>query len=138
MDSIIAGIKAYISSCSALSSIKVGKRFIDWTDESDSYGIMPDGEKQLRRFITGGGKYQYNFTLYIKKLNKGDAQLLSNAELLENVQNWCRGNNRKRLYPELPTGCTCTDITATNGGLIDTGEKNNTYQIQFTMLYTKG
>ena len=139
MDSIIAGVRAYISGCSALADFKVGKRFVDWTDDSDeNYGIMPDGEKVIRKFITGGGKYQYNFTLYIKRLSTSDAARLKNAELLEKVQRWCNANNLNKVFPQLPDGCTPTKITAENAMLIEQGIKNNTYQIQFTMLYTKG
>lgn len=138
MDSIIAGIKEYISGCDALSSFKSGKRFIDWTDDNgDNYGIMPDGEKVIRKYITGGGKMQYNFTLYIKKLSADDIQRLKNAELLENVQQWCSDNSRKGIFPELPTGCTPTKITAENAMIIEQSTKCNTYQIQFTMLYTR-
>lgn len=139
MDSIIAGVRAYISGCSALADFKVGKRFVDWTDDTDdNYGIMPDGEKPIRKFITGGGKYQYNFTLYIKRLSTSDAARLKNAELLEKVQHWCNANNLNKVFPQLPNGCTPTKITAENAMLIEQGIKNNTYQIQFTMLYTKG
>lgn len=139
MDSIIAGVRAYISGCSALADFKVGKRFVDWTDDTDdNYGIMPDGEKAIRKFITGGGKYQYNFTLYIKRLSTSDAARLKNAELLEKVQRWCNANNLNKVFPQLPNGCTPTKITAENAMLIEQGIKNNTYQIQFTMLYTKG
>ena len=138
-DSIIAGIKEYLNGCAALSDFKIGKRFIDWTDDSgDNYGIMPDGEKMLRKFISGGGKMQYSFTLYIKKLNKGDAQRIKNAELLEKVQRWCSGNNTAKIFPEMPKGCTPTKLTAENAMLIEQGVNNNTYQIQFTLLYTKG
>lgn len=138
-DSIIAGVRAYISGCSALADFKVGKRFVDWTDDTDdNYGIMPDGEKAIRKFITGGGKYQYNFTLYIKRLSTSDAARLKNAELLEKVQRWCNANNLNKVFPQLPDGCTPTKITAENAMLIEQGIKNNTYQIQFTMLYTKG
>ena len=138
-DSIIAGIRAYINGCEALSGFKVNKRYIDWTDDSDNnFGIMPDGEKQLKKFITGGGKYQYNFTLYIKKLSEGDAQRLKNAELLEAVQRWCGGNNLAKAFPDMPKGCTPTKITAANAMLIEQGGNKNTYQIQFTLLYTKG
>lgn len=139
MDSIIAGVRDYISGCSALADFKVGKRFVDWTDDTDdNYGIMPDGEKAIRKFITGGGKYQYNFTLYIKRLSTSDAARLKNAELLEKVQHWCNANNLNKVFPQLPVGCTPTKITAENAMLIEQGIKNNTYQIQFTMLYTKG
>ena len=103
-----------------------------------NYGIMPDGEKAIRKFITGGGKYQYNFTLYIKRLSTSDAARLKNAELLEKVQHWCNANNLNKVFPQLPVGCTPTKITAENAMLIEQGIKNNTYQIQFTMLYTKG
>lgn len=138
-DSIISGIKSYINGCDALSGFKVGKRFIDWTDDSgDNYGIMPDGEKTVRKFITGGGKMQYNFTLYIKRLSTDDAVRLKNAELLEKVQRWCEKNNLEKVFPQLPSGCTPTKITAENAMLIEQGRNNNTYQIQFTLLYTKG
>lgn len=138
-ESIIKGVRAYINSCDALADFKVGKRFIDWTDDSDdNYGIMPDGEKAIRKFITGGGKFQYNFTLYIKKLSTSDAARLKNAELLEKVQRWCEGNNRNKVFPQLPSGCTPTKITAENAMLIEQGGNKNTYQIQFTLIYTKG
>ena len=138
-ESIIKGVRAYVNSCDALADFKVGKRFIDWTDDSDdNYGIMPDGEKAIRKFITGGGKFQYNFTLYIKKLSTGDAVRLKNAELLENVQRWCESNNLKKIFPEMPSGCTPTKITAENAMLIEQGGNKNTYQIQFTLIYTKG
>ncbi len=137
--SIISAVRAYISGCNALADFKVGKRFVDWTDDTDdNYGIMPDGEKAIRKFITGGGKYQYNFTLYIKRLSTSDAARLKNAELLEKVQRWCNANNLNKVFPQLPNGCTPTKITAENAMLIEQGIKNNTYQIQFTMLYTKG
>ena len=138
-ESIISGVRAYISSCNALADFKVGKRFVDWTDDSDeNYGIMPDGEKAVRKFITGGGKFQYNFTLYIKKLSTSDAQRIKNAELLENVQRWCEKNNLAKVFPQLPNGCTPTKITAENAMLIEQGKNNNTYQIQFVLIYTKG
>lgn len=139
MNSIIEGIRAYINSCDALADFKIGKRFIDWTDDSDdNYGIMPDGEKAIREFITGGGKFQYNFTLYIKRLSSSDAARLKNAELLEKVQRWCEENNRNKVFPQLPNGCTPTKITAENAMLIEQGGNKNTYQIQFTLIYTKG
>ena len=139
MNSIIEGIRAYINSCDALADFKIGKRFIDWTDDSDdNYGIMPDGEKTIRKFIAGGGKFQYNFTLYIKKLSTSDAVRLKNAELLEKVQHWCEENNRNKVFPEMPSGCTPTRITAENAMLIEQGGNKNTYQIQFTLIYTKG
>lgn len=138
-DSIISGIKEYINGCKELSGFKVNKRYIDWTDDSpDNFGIMPDGEKPIKKFITGGGKMQYNFTLYVKKLNTDDAQRLKNAELLEKVQRWCEKNNLEKVFPQLPSGCTPTKITAENAMLIEQGKNNNTYQIQFTLLYTKG
>lgn len=139
IESIINGVRAYINCCDALADFKVGKRFIDWTDDSDdNYGIMPDGEKAIRKFITGGGKFQYNFTLYIKRLSSSDAARLKNAELLERVQRWCEGNNLKKIFPEMPSGCTPTKITAENAMLIEQGGNKNTYQIQFTLIYTKG
>lgn len=138
-DSIISGIKEYINGCKELSGFKVNKRFIDWTDDSpDNFGIMPDGEKTVKKFITGGGKMQYNFTLYVKKLNTDDAVRLKNAELLEKVQRWCEKNNLEKVFPQLPSGCTPTKITAENAMLIEQGKNNNTYQIQFTLIYTKG
>lgn len=138
-ESIIKGVRAYINNCDVLADFKVVKRFIDWTDDSDdNYGIMPDGEKAIRKFITGGGKFQYNFTLYIKKLSTSDAARLKNAELLERVQRWCEGNNLNKVFPEMPSGCTPTKITAENAMLIEQGGNKNTYQIQFTLIYTKG
>ena len=138
-ESIIKGVRAYINSCDALADFKVGKRFIDWTDDSDdNYGIMPDGEKAIRKFITGGGKFQYNFTLYIKRLSSSDAARLKNAELLEKVQRLCDENNRNKVFPQLPSDYTPTKITAENAMLIEQGGNKNTYQIQFTLIYTKG
>lgn len=138
-DSIISGIREYISGCGVLSDFKIGKRFIDWTDDSDNnYGIIPDGEKQLKSFITGGGKYRYGFTLYIKRLGESESTRLKNAELLEKVQRWCNENNIAKRFPSMPKGCTPTKISAENAMLIEHRANNNTYQIQFSLLYTKG
>lgn len=137
-NSIISGIREYINSCEYLREFKLGKRFIDWTDDSDdNFGIMPDGEKIVKKFISGGGKIQYNFTLYLKKLSSSDAARIKNAELLENVQKWCNNNSLEKIFPEMPVGCTPTKIVAENAMIIEQGTKNNTYQIQFTLLYTK-
>lgn len=138
ISSIISSIGKYLNSCNVLDCFTAKNRHIDWTDESnDNYGITPDGEKQLRKFISGGGKYQYNFTLNIRKLKQSDAQRLKNAELLEQLQHWCEEQTMKKNLPVLPDGCIATKISAENAMLLEEGTSRNTYQIQFTMLYTK-
>lgn len=136
--SIISGIRTYIATCPALQIFSAKNRHIDFSDDScDSYGIIPDGEKVLRKFITGGGKMQYNFTLYVNRLSKDDAQRLANAELLESVKTWLDTQRAANNLPQLPTGCTPTKITAENAMLLETGSRTNTYQMQFILIYTK-
>lgn len=138
MDSIIAGVKEFLNGCDALQAFSIKNRHIDWTDEAnDNYGIMPDGEKTISKFLTGGGKRQYNFTLYVNKLSEGDAQRLKNAELLERVQTWCAKRTRDKKFPVLPEGCTPTKITAENAMLLEIGKSRNKYQIQFTLMYIR-
>lgn len=140
-DSIIAAVRAWLSECELLSEIPSKKRFIDWTAaDSENYGIFPDGDILLKKFINGGGKRQYNFTLYINRITAEDDMRLRNAAFLERLQNWCEDKTITHELPELPTGMSCTKIEAANGMLaeIPPGKKYGKYLIQFKLFYMKG
>lgn len=139
-DNIISAIREYISKAPALQSFSLKHRHIDFTDDSnDNYGIIPDGETTLKSFITGGGKMQYPFTLYISKLSNDDVVRINNAALLENLRTWCNQQTLLKSFPALPDGCTPVRITAENGMLLNSGvgNKRATYQIQFKLIYLK-
>lgn len=133
-NSIISAVREYMNGCTALQDFAAKNRHIDWTDETNnSYGIYQDGEKVVKKFIGGGGKMQYSFTLYVRKVSATDAQRLQDAELLERVQKWCNDNSLGKILPQLPAGCTPTKIVAENAAMVDKG----VYQIQFNLFYVK-
>lgn len=138
--SIISGIRKWLNGCELFSEIPSGRRHIDWTDsENENYGIAPDGDIMLRKFINGGGKRQYSFTLYINRFSAEDEQRLKNAEFLERLQRWCEDMSREHKLPQLPEGMTASGVEAENGILteIPKNKKYGKYLIQFKMIYIR-
>ncbi len=139
-NSIISAIKKWINGCELMSEISPKRRYIDWTDtDIASCGIVPDGDIVLRKFISGGGKHQYNFTLYVNRMTAEDDMRLKNAEFLERLQSWCEDKTISHELPDLPEGMTCTRVEASNGMLaeIGQGKKYGKYLIQFKLFYVK-
>lgn len=138
-DSIIAAVREWLGGCELLSEIPPKKRHIDWTDaDNENYGLFPDGDIVLKKFLNGGGKHQYSFTLYINKMTSEDDMRLRNAGFLERLQHWCEDKTIAHELPELPCG-TCTKIEAANGMLAETASrKYGKYLIQFKLYYMKG
>lgn len=140
-DSIISAVREWLSSCDILSEIPAKRRYIDWTDADNvNFGIMPDGDIPLKKFINGGGKHQYCFTLYINRMTAEDESRLRNAEFLERLQSWCEDRTIAHELPILPAGMTCTRVEAANGMLseIPPNKKYGKYLIQFKLIYMKG
>lgn len=138
-NSIISAVREWLAGCELLSEIPTGRRHIDWTDpENENFGIMPDGDVLLKKFISGGGKRQYNFTLYINKITAEDEQRLRNAAFIERLQEWCRINSVSKNLPQLPEGKNASRVEAENGMLGEISpkiKKWGKYLIQFKMIY---
>jgi len=137
--SMINAVREWLAGCPLLSEIPVHKRHIDWTDsEGVNYGIMPDGDTLLRKFISGGGKRQYHFTVYFNKISAEDAQRLENSEFIERLQAWCREKSLGGDLPVLTAGKNASRVDAENGMLAELNpvtKKWGKYLIQFKMIY---
>ena len=139
MSSMIKAVREYMAICPLLSEIPLKDRHIDWTsDTADNYGIFVDSDIPIRKFISGGGKYEYNFVLQFR-LTTNDFVNLENAEFIERLQGWCDSQTIAKKFPVLPHGCTPTKISASNGMLFerDKNGKTGLYQIQIKLNYIK-
>lgn len=137
--SIIEGVREYMAACPLLAEIPLKDRFIDWTDPTaNNYGIIIDSDVKIKSFITGGGKYEYNFFLQAR-LRAEDKKSLENAEWVERMETWCREQTAAKNFPKMPEGCTPTKLSASNGSLFERDKTGKTglYQIQFKLNYTK-
>lgn len=71
LSTMIQGIKEYIAACPLLKEIPLKARHVDWTSgDANNYGIMFDSDSLVKPFISGGGKREYNFTLFVRKFAK--------------------------------------------------------------------
>lgn len=137
--SVIDAVKIWLADCPLLAEIPVRKRHIDFTDsEGANYGIMPDGDTLLRKFISGGGKRQYHFTVYFNRISAEDVQRLENSEFIERLQVWCRKMSLADDLPVLAAGRKTLRVDAENGMLAELNpvtKKWGKYLIQFKMIY---
>lgn len=137
-DSIISAVRAWLNDCELLSEILPTRRHIDWTDsDNENYGIFPDGDITMKKFINGGGKHRYDFTLCINKMTAEDEQALRNAEFIERLQRWCRERSLAHELPELPGSMEPTRIEAECGMLTEIPQtrKYGKYIIPFKLFY---
>jgi hypothetical protein len=136
-NSIISGVRAYIAACPLLSEIAPNKRHVDWTDEDpDNYGIFPDNDDLLRRYISGSELRQYSFAVNSRRMSETDAKRLNNSEFLERFRWWIKQSG---LLPILPDGFTPIQIEAVKTTFLYFDEKRKTgvYQIQVNLEYKK-
>lgn len=140
MLSKIQGVREFMAACPLLAEIPLKDKHIDWTSDSAvNYGITVDSDNVIKKFISGGGKCEYNFALFVRKFAKQDAERLQNNEFMERLQDWISEQNAAKNFPVMPAGCTPTKLSAENGMLFERDKTNTTglYQIQFKLCYIK-
>lgn len=140
-DSIIKGVREFMAACPLLSELTIAQKkgYIDWVaDGNENYGIIIDTDVEVKRFISGGGKHEYNFVLQARLKNEDKAKL-DNAEWVERMSNWCADQSRAKNFPAMPKGCTPTKLTSANGMLFERDKTGKTalYQLQFKLNYNK-
>lgn len=138
MSSIIEGVREYIAGCPLLGLSDAKNLHINWTDsKADSHGIIPDGDITIKRFINGGGKHQYSFSLFVRRFSAADYDDLRNAEFIENLQRWCNEQSLAKMLPVLPDGLVPTRIEALNGMAFepDKSGKTGLFSVQFNLFY---
>ena len=137
--SIISGLTEYFKECPLLERIPPESSFVDWvSDTGCSYGIIPEGDSEIKKFISGGGKREYLFTLQIRLMaeNKRSAE---NPEWMEEMERWCASRNIKKNFPSMPEGYVPTKISAEKGVLYERDKTGKTglYKIRFRLNYIK-
>ena len=140
-DSIIKGVREYMAACPLLAELPIAnkKGYIDWvSDGNENYGIIIDADVEVKPFITGGGKHEYNFVLQARLKNE-DKAALDNAEWVERMSNWCAEQSKAKHFPDMPKGCTPTKLISANGMLFERDKpgKMALYQLQFKLNYIK-
>ena len=138
-ESIIEGLRDFFSECPLLEGIPPENRFIDWTpDREVSFGIIPEGDSEIKKFISGGGKYEYSFLLQIRLMAE-EKFSHENPEWMEKIKKWCEEKNSKKEFPHMRSGCTPTKISAEGGVLYERDKTGKTglYKIRFKLNYIK-
>ena len=138
--SIISAVREYLAGCPLLSLSNAKNLHISWTDDkAESHGIIPDGDIILKKYIGGGGKRQYSFSLFIRKFSATDFQALQNAEFLENLGRWCDEKSRLKELPALPERLVPIRIEALNGMAFEPDKTGKTglFSIQFNLYYNE-
>lgn len=139
-DSMIQSMRDYIASCPLMSMFDSKNRHIDWTDaDNENYGIFPDGDILKQSYIDGSEVRQYTCQITIRRFSKFDADRLKNNEFMEQLQEWFDTQLEEDNLPELPAGCSVSEISAANAILSELGitGKTGVYTIQIIMEYIK-
>ena len=135
MESIIEGLRDYFAECPLLH----GSCFVDWVpDTAGSYGIIPESDSGIKKFITGGGIREYIFNLQIRLMSE-DKKSPENLKLMEDIEQWCTLKDKEKNFPHMPAGCTPTKISAEKGALCERDKAGRTglYKIRFRVNYIK-
>lgn len=136
-DSIISALREYLGSCPLLSEAPCGRGYIDWTDADNvNYGIFPDGDRVIRKFLNGSGKHCYNFSVYFNRVTAEDNSRLANQGYMEKLRDYFTKASVEKKLPQLPKGKTAQSLEAMNGQLVDMTKKYGKYVIQFKLYYT--
>ena len=140
VQSIIEGLRNYLAECPLLSEIPVKDRHVDWTkaDVDGNYGIFADKNDPIGDpYIDGTQKMLYTAQINVRKLADSDVKRLEANAWLERLQRWIAEQTKKGNFPEMPVGCTPTEIEATNAGLLDmdAAGKKGTYMVQIALTY---
>lgn len=133
--SIIEGLRDYFAECPLLS----GCGSVDWvSDTVGSYGIIPESDSEIKKFISGGGKREFSFSLQIR-LETENKKSIENPELMEEIERWCAVRNAEKNFPHMGSGCIPTKISAEKGVLHERDKAGRTglYKIRFKLNYIK-
>ena len=139
-ESIIEGIRTYISECPLMSAFDNCKGYIDWTDaDNNNYGIYPDTDVLIDTYIDGTQVRQYTCQITLRKFAKADANRLDNSAFMENLQSYFDDSGDNDYLPDMPDGYEAKEITAANAMLMEQGVsgKTGTYTIQLILTYVK-
>jgi len=139
-DSIIQGIRDYISSCPLLTDGKVKVNYLG--SEMVSYTIdeVPT-ETLVKRYMDGSSVRKFQFIFASREAYS--ASVLENMKVsgfYEQFSDWMEQQNMLKNLPILPDNCEAKNIrTLTNGYTLnaDAQAKQQRYQIQCELRYLK-
>ena len=136
--SMIESVRDYIKTCPHIDLL--ADVAIDLADEMPTnYAIVPNGDKIIARYVAGGEKHQYSFSLMVREFTFQDVERVENAAFLEKFSDWICDQVAARNFPDFGEDKEITMIECANGFLYqldETGEKG-LYQIQCQIYYTR-
>ena len=134
----VESICEYIKTCPHINLL--AEVTVDLADEAPTnYAVIPGGDTILTRYIDGGEKHQYSFSLVAREFTFQDVERVENAAFLEQFSEWIGEQERARNFPDFGEGIEITAMECANGFLYqldETGQKG-LYQIQCKIFYTR-
>ena len=105
--------------------------------ETEPNGMYKNPERNIEYFNDGAGKITEYYTFLTKQNSLTDSQRVSNAQFLENLEEWVENKNFNEDFPTLTNGVV-TDIAIANSFYLqDSEEDNATYQLSIEIIYIK-
>lgn len=138
MSKIIDGIRDYFLECPLLENNRINVYYLGLEPIEFSIEILPT-EPIIHRYVDGGAKMQYDFAFTSRNDYSSDViDNIQNSSFYENLEEWIDNNNKKEIYPNMPSKCSAFNLQVVSSGyLFDSDTTTAKYQIQLKLLYTK-
>ena len=131
MASTIDTLVTYLKTCPSLKDAAIS---IDRYAMTDGYSVAPDGYQIVKWYTRSRCLITRTYLISITAPNDTDNQRKSNAEVLEDIENWINSQASQREFPEI--GKQVMRMFPLNGMAYDDMENGYTvYQIQLILDY---
>lgn len=135
-NSIIDSIRSFILTCPFL---KDGRVNVDYIGEEMSYSVDPlPCNPVLQKYVDGGKKKQYQFSICSKEAYDMDARInIENSGFYQQLEEWLEQKSDSGDLPELKNEKqNATEIETLNSGyLYDAEETLALYRIECRLIY---
>lgn len=139
-NTIIQSLQDYFSTCPLLmgQGLSLNTNYLE--PNAKSFGIFPlPGDKQIERYLSGGGIYEFSFALQVNESHLDELTRLQTQGFFEQFGKWLDEQNEAENYPILSTNEEVFDIEALSQGyLVDMGDSDvSTYEVPCRISYER-
>ena len=140
MDTIIEGLRDYLSLCPLLADSKINVDYLpEGTKRSGvEYSIDSEpAEEIIQRYVSGSALCQYVFAIRsVNDYSPDVLQQLTNSGLFEQLSAWFRAQTKNKMMPEMPKGMTAYAVEAQSTAYLAAEFADAAkYQIQCRIVY---
>ena len=136
---IIEAIRDYFNSCPLLQGGRINVNYLP--SDKQEYTITPTpGEHLVKRYIGGGGVYQFPFVFGMSAwLDANAQQAIDNSGFFEHMAEWITEQSNARNLPQLPDEMTAQKLTIITSGYAHAIDRNGMakYQMQLNLIYVR-